>query len=114
MRVPSFTALNVLVECTFLRHTLFGGTAHGPAALTCAKTRRKQGPTFVHMQQIGLNAYPGPLKFSTCCVRPISAALQTSASADVWGMYARRAPGACPAHYLCIKYPISSPKFILT
>ena len=23
-------------------------------------------------------------------------------------------PGACPAHYLCIKYPISSPKFILT
>ena len=28
------------------------------------------------------------------------------------GMFARRAPGACPARYLCIKYPISSPKFI--
>ena len=23
-------------------------------------------------------------------------------------------PGACPAHYLCIKYLISSPKLILT
>ena len=23
-------------------------------------------------------------------------------------------PGACPARYLCIKYPGSSPKFILT
>ena len=30
------------------------------------------------------------------------------------GMFARRAPGACPARYLCIKYLISSPKFILT
>ena len=30
------------------------------------------------------------------------------------GMFARRAPSACPARYLCIKYLISSPKFILT
>ena len=30
------------------------------------------------------------------------------------GMFARRAPGACPARYLCIWYLISSPKFILT
>ena len=30
------------------------------------------------------------------------------------GMFAWRAPGACPARYLCIQYPISSPKFILT
>ena len=30
------------------------------------------------------------------------------------GMFARRAPSACPARYLCIKYPISSPKLILT
>ena len=30
------------------------------------------------------------------------------------GMFARHAPGACPARYLCIKYLISSPKFILT
>ena len=30
------------------------------------------------------------------------------------GMFARRAPGACPARYHCIKYLISSPKFILT
>ena len=30
------------------------------------------------------------------------------------GMFARRAPGACPARYLCIKYLISSPHFILT
>ena len=30
------------------------------------------------------------------------------------GMFARGAPGAYPAPYLCIMYPISSPKFILT
>ena len=30
------------------------------------------------------------------------------------GMFARCAPGACPARYLCIKYLIYSPKFILT
>ena len=30
------------------------------------------------------------------------------------GMFAWRAPGACPARYLCIKYLISSPRFILT
>ena len=30
------------------------------------------------------------------------------------GGVAQRAPGACPARYLCIKYPGSSPKFILT
>ena len=30
------------------------------------------------------------------------------------GLFARRAPGACPAHYLCIKSPGSSPKSILT
>ena len=30
------------------------------------------------------------------------------------GMFARHVPGACPARYLCIKYLISSPKFILT
>ena len=33
---------------------------------------------------------------------------------NMGGMFARRAPGACPARYLCIKYLISSPKFILT
>ena len=32
----------------------------------------------------------------------------------IGGMFARRAPGTCPARYLCIKYLISSPKFILT
>ena len=31
-----------------------------------------------------------------------------------WGMFVRCVPGACPAHYLCVKYLISSPKFILT
>ena len=30
------------------------------------------------------------------------------------GMLARRAPCACLARHLCIKFPISSPKFILT
>ena len=30
------------------------------------------------------------------------------------GMFAPRAPGACPVRYLCIKFLISSPKFILT
>ena len=30
------------------------------------------------------------------------------------GMFARCTPSACPARYLCIKYLISSPKFILT
>ena len=30
------------------------------------------------------------------------------------GMFARRAPGACPVRNLCLKYLISSPKFILT
>ena len=30
------------------------------------------------------------------------------------GMFAQRAPGACPAHCLCIKYLISAPKCILT
>ena len=30
------------------------------------------------------------------------------------GMFARRAPGACPVRYLCIKYPISNPKFMPT
>ena len=30
------------------------------------------------------------------------------------GMFARRAPGTCPARYLCIKNLICSPKFILT
>ena len=30
------------------------------------------------------------------------------------GMFAQRAPGACPVCYLCIKYLISSPKFIPT
>ena len=30
------------------------------------------------------------------------------------GMFARCTPSACPAHYLCIKHLISSPKFILT
>ena len=29
-------------------------------------------------------------------------------------MFARHTLGACPACYLCIKYRISSPKFILT
>ena len=30
------------------------------------------------------------------------------------GTFARRVPGACPARHLCIKHPISSPKFVLT
>ena len=30
------------------------------------------------------------------------------------GMFVRHTPGACPVRYLCIKYLISSPKFILT
>ena len=38
----------------------------------------------------------------------------TTTATATGGMVARRAPGACPARYLCTKDPISSPKFILT
>ena len=57
-----------------------------------------------------------------CCHSVLSNIAQSSEEgmlrclkgSTIGGMFAQRAPGACPAHYLCIRYPISSPKFIPT
>ena len=76
------------------------------------------GPDATHpptiFQNPGGGGWGGGSHTRTRPSRPPVTGASVELKRDGTGTFARRAPGACPARHLCIKYPGSSPKFILT